>query len=77
MLHLARVMTKGALLRDESRGAHFKVKDLSAPLEGDNVLPRDDARFLKTTVAEFSSDGPKISYRPVDVSEIPPRARKY
>ena len=77
MLDLARVMTKGALLREESRGAHFKVKDLSAPLEGDNVLPRDDANFLKTTIAEYGSDGPRISYRPVDVSEIPPRLRKY
>jgi len=77
MLHLARVMTKGALQRDESRGAHFKVKDLSAPLEGDNALPRDDANFLKTTIAEYSADGPQISYRPVDVSEIPPRPRKY
>jgi succinate dehydrogenase / fumarate reductase flavoprotein subunit len=77
MIHLARVMTKGALLRDESRGAHFKVRDLAAPLDGDNVMPRDDARFLKTTIAEYSPDGPKISYRPVDVSEITPRARKY
>ncbi len=77
MLHLARVITKGALLRDESRGAHFKVKDLGAPLEGDNVFGRDDANFLKTTIAEYSPDGPKISYRPVDSAEITPRARKY
>jgi succinate dehydrogenase / fumarate reductase flavoprotein subunit len=77
MIELARVMTKGALLRDESRGAHFKVKDLSAPLEGDNVMPRDDASFLKTTIAEYSPEGPKITYRPVDVGEIKPRPRKY
>jgi succinate dehydrogenase / fumarate reductase flavoprotein subunit len=77
MFHLARVITKGALLRNESRGAHFKVKDLAAPLEGDNALPRDDANFLKTTIAEYSPDGPKISYRPVDSAEITPRARKY
>jgi succinate dehydrogenase / fumarate reductase flavoprotein subunit len=77
MLDLARVMTKGALLRDESRGAHFKVKDLEVALEGDNVMPRDDANFLKTTIAEYTPEGPKISYRPVDVSEIPPRQRKY
>ena len=77
MIDLARVMTKGALLRDESRGAHFKVKDLSAPLEGENVMPRDDANFLKTTVAEYTPEGPRISYRPVDVSEIKPRPRKY
>ena len=77
MIDLARVMTKGALLRDESRGAHFKVKDLSAPLEGDNVMPRDDANFLKTTIAEYSPEGPKITYLPVDVGEIKPRPRKY
>jgi succinate dehydrogenase / fumarate reductase flavoprotein subunit len=77
MIELARVMTKGALLRDESRGAHFKVKDLDVALDGDNVMPRDDANFLKTTVAEYAPDGPKISYRPVDVSEIKPRQRKY
>jgi succinate dehydrogenase / fumarate reductase flavoprotein subunit len=77
MIDLARVIARGALLRDESRGAHFKVKDLSAPLEGDNALPRDDEKFLKTTIAEYAPDGPKISYRPVDVSEIKPRPRKY
>jgi succinate dehydrogenase / fumarate reductase flavoprotein subunit len=77
MIDLARVMTKGALLRDESRGAHFKVKDLSAPLEGDNVMPRDDANFLKTTIAQYTPEGPKITYRPVDVGEIKPRPRKY
>jgi succinate dehydrogenase / fumarate reductase flavoprotein subunit len=77
MIELARVMTKGALLRDESRGAHFKVKDLDVALDGDNVMPRDDANFLKTTIAEYTPEGPKISYRPVDVSEIPPRQRKY
>jgi len=77
MIDLARVMTKGALLRDESRGAHFKVKDLSAPLEGENVMPRDDPKYLATTIAEYTPDGPRISYRPVDVSEIKPRPRKY
>jgi succinate dehydrogenase / fumarate reductase flavoprotein subunit len=77
MIHLARVITRGALLREESRGAHFKVRDLTTPMEGDNVYPRDDAKFLKTTIAEHSAEGPVISYRPVDISEIPPRPRKY
>jgi succinate dehydrogenase / fumarate reductase flavoprotein subunit len=77
MIHLARVITKSALLREESRGAHFKVRDLDGPMDGDNALPRDDANFLKTTIAEHSPEGPKISYRPVDVSEIPPRPRSY
>ena len=77
MLVLARVMTKGARLRDESRGAHYKVKDLSKGLTDENALPRDDANFLKTTIAEHTSDGPRISYESVDVSLIKPRPRKY
>jgi succinate dehydrogenase / fumarate reductase flavoprotein subunit len=77
MLVLARVMTRGALLREESRGAHFKVKDLAAPIDEKNILPRDDANFLKTTMAEHTADGPKITYAPVDTSLIKPRARKY
>ncbi|HEY6930859.1 MAG TPA: succinate dehydrogenase flavoprotein subunit [Thermoanaerobaculia bacterium] len=77
MLVIARVMTRGALLRDESRGAHYKVRDLAQGVDEANALPRDDARFLKTTIAEHSLDGPKISYRPVDTSLIKPRPRKY
>ena len=77
MIAIARVMTRGALLRDESRGAHYKVKDISRGIAEGNALPRDDANFLKTTIAEHTADGPKISYRPVDISLIKPRARKY
>jgi succinate dehydrogenase / fumarate reductase flavoprotein subunit len=77
MLVIARVMTRGALLREESRGAHFKVRDLAAPIDEKNALPRDDSRFLKTTMAVHGRDGPKITYAPVDTSLIAPRARKY
>jgi len=77
MLVLARVMTLGALRREESRGAHYKVRDLSAPIDDKNALPRDDANFLKTTIAEHTPDGPKLTYAPVDTSLIQPRARKY
>jgi len=77
MLVLARVMTRGALLREESRGAHFKVRDLAAPIDESNILPRDDANFLKTTMAEHTPDGPKITYAPVDTTLIKPRPRKY
>ena len=77
MLVIARVMTRGALLRDESRGSHYKVRDLAQGVDEANALPRDDARFLKTTIAEHSADGPKISYRPVDTTLIKPRPRKY
>jgi succinate dehydrogenase / fumarate reductase flavoprotein subunit len=67
MLELARVITLGALKRDESRGAHYKP-----------AFPeRDDANFLKTTKARWRSDGPELSYEPVDTSLIKPRPRKY
>jgi succinate dehydrogenase / fumarate reductase flavoprotein subunit len=67
MLELARVITLGALQRDESRGAHYKP-----------AFPeRDDAKFLKTTKARWSSDGPELSYEGVDTSLIKPRPRKY
>jgi succinate dehydrogenase / fumarate reductase flavoprotein subunit len=77
MLVLARVMTRGALLRQESRGAHYKVRDLEKGVTEENALPRDDANFLKTTIAEHTEDGPRITYAAVDTSLIPPRARKY
>jgi succinate dehydrogenase / fumarate reductase flavoprotein subunit len=77
MLVLARVMTRGALLRQESRGAHFKVRDPEKGVAEDNALPRDDAGYLKTTIAEHTPDGPRITYEPVETSLIPPRPRKY
>jgi len=67
MLHLARVVTLGALARDESRGSHYKPE----------FPKRDDANWMKTTVADFTSDGPKLRYEPVDVSLCPPVERKY
>ncbi|MFJ7920054.1 succinate dehydrogenase flavoprotein subunit [Lysinibacillus fusiformis] len=69
MLVLAKVMTKGALLRNESRGAHYKP----------DFPNRDDEQFLKTTMAKFdpTTGNPIITYQEVDVSLIPPRKRDY
>jgi succinate dehydrogenase / fumarate reductase flavoprotein subunit len=67
MLELAQVITLGARLRDESRGAHYKPE----------FPDRDDQRFLKTTLARIAPDGPRIEYEPVDTQYIAPRARKY
>jgi succinate dehydrogenase / fumarate reductase, flavoprotein subunit len=67
MLELARVITIGALRRNESRGAHYKPE----------FPERDDKNWLKTTKARWTSDGPELSYDPVDISLIPPRPRKY
>jgi succinate dehydrogenase / fumarate reductase, flavoprotein subunit len=67
MLELARVITLGALNRDESRGAHYKP----------DFPDRDDENFLRTTIAEYSGEGPVISYEAVDVSLVKPRKRDY
>ncbi len=67
MLELAHVITLGARLRDESRGAHYKPE----------FPDRDDERFLKTTLAAYTADGPRIDYEDVDIQYIPPRPRKY
>ncbi len=67
MLDLARVITLGALNRNESRGAHYKP----------DFPDRDDENFMKTTVAEYSAEAPVLSYETVDVSIVEPRKRDY
>ena len=67
MMQLARVITLGALNRNESRGAHYKP----------DFPERDDENFLKTTIAEYSDEAPVFSYEPVDISLVEPRERNY
>lgn len=67
MLELALVITKSALMRNEFRGSHFKPE----------FPKRDDANWLKTTIATYRPDEPEISYKPVDVSYIEPVGRDY
>jgi succinate dehydrogenase / fumarate reductase, flavoprotein subunit len=69
MLQLSRVIAQGAGMRDESRGAHYKP----------DFPDRDDKNWLKTTKAYFAPDAdePRFEFEPVDVSLIPPRARRY
>jgi len=66
-LELAICITACALDRNESRGAHYKPE----------FPQRDDERYLKTTMARWTPDGPEIHYEPVDVSLIKPRPRRY
>jgi succinate dehydrogenase / fumarate reductase flavoprotein subunit len=69
MLELSRTITLGALLRDESRGAHYKP----------DFPDRDDVNFLKTTKASFTGalEGPRFEYEEVDTQFIKPRPRSY
>ena len=67
MLELSRVITVGALRRDESRGAHYKP-----------AFPRrNDADWLKTTIATWSESGPQFSYEEIDISLAEPVERHY
>lgn len=70
MLELALVIVKGALLRDEFRGSHFK----------EGFSDRDDKNYLKTTIATYDAkkDEPVITYVPVDTRHLDkPAARDY
>ena len=67
MLNLARVITLGALNRNESRGAHYKPE----------FPERNDDEWLKTTIAEYSEESPVFSYEAVDIGLIEPRKRDY
>jgi len=67
MLILAGVITSGALCRNESRGAHYKP----------DFPERDDSNWLKTTRAKWVHGDIQLTYEPVDISQIPPRPRRY
>ncbi|MCB1181394.1 MAG: succinate dehydrogenase flavoprotein subunit [Chlamydiia bacterium] len=69
MLELSLVMTKGALLRDEFRGSHYKPE----------FPERDDEHWLKTTIATYNStqDEPMITYESVDTRHLEPTKRDY
>jgi succinate dehydrogenase / fumarate reductase flavoprotein subunit len=91
MFPLAKLILKGALQRDECRGAHYKP-DFAMPglhatdpaekrREAEQWCDRFEAntrRWLKSTVAKCGEGGePDISYQDVDTSLIPPRPRRY
>ena len=69
MLELAMIITKGALLRDEFRGSHFKPE----------FPERDDKNWMKSTIASYDpkSDEPNITYEPVDTPYLKPIQRDY
>ncbi len=91
MFPLARTIVKGALQRDECRGAHYKP-DFSMPSlkstdptgrrrEAEEWCDRFAAntkKWLKSTVASLQDDGePDLKYEDVDTSLLAPRPRLY
>jgi succinate dehydrogenase / fumarate reductase flavoprotein subunit len=67
MLEFARAIVQGALLRKESRGAHYMPE----------YPERDDENWLKTTKAKWTPEGPQFTLEDVDTSLIKPRVRRY
>lgn len=69
MLEVALVIAKGALLRNEFRGAHFKPE----------FPERDDENWLKTTIATYdpNESEPVITYEPIDLRHLDPIHRDY
>lgn len=67
MLELALVIVKGAHMRDEFRGAHYKPE----------FPERDDKHWLKTTIASYREGEPEIHYEPVDTRYFDPVKRDY
>ena len=91
MFPLAKTILKGALARDECRGAHFKPEFAMPGVEGTDPAERrreaeawcdrfeaNTRRWLKSTIAVLSPDGePQLTYEDVNTSLIPPRPRLY
>ena len=90
MFPLALTILKGALQRDECRGAHFKPDFAMPSLTSDDPAERrreaeawcdrfieNNRKWLKSTVASWSGQEPDIAYEDVDTSLIAPRPRLY
>jgi succinate dehydrogenase / fumarate reductase flavoprotein subunit len=67
MLDLAEVIVVSAISREESRGSHVRL----------DYPTRDDARFLKHTLAYKTPEGPRIEFSEVKITKYQPEERKY
>ncbi len=67
MIDIAEALVEGALARQESRGAHSR----------EDFPKRDDARWLKHTLAYQTPKGIELKYKPVAITKFEPKERKY
>jgi succinate dehydrogenase / fumarate reductase flavoprotein subunit len=67
ILDLAEVVVAGAMARTESRGAHART----------DFPKRDDANWMKHTIASYRPEGPQLSYSPVGYTRWEPKERVY
>jgi len=67
MLHIAETIVEGAIARKESRGSHFRI----------DYPERDDEHWLRHTLTYKTSDGCRLEYKEVKITNYPPKARTY
>ncbi|MEC4803482.1 MAG: succinate dehydrogenase/fumarate reductase flavoprotein subunit [Jaaginema sp. PMC 1079.18] len=67
LLIVGEIILTSALNRQESRGAHSR----------EDYTTRDDAKFLRHTLAYHSPAGIDIEYMPVVINRFEPKERKY
>jgi succinate dehydrogenase / fumarate reductase flavoprotein subunit len=67
LLDFSEVIAASALAREESRGAHYRT----------DHPERDDAGWLKHTLAYRSETGPLLEYKPVTITSYKPERRMY
>jgi len=67
LLDLAEIIMLGAINRTESRGAHFR----------EDYPQRNDARWLKHTIAGLKDGKVTLGYEPVSITRFPPEQRGY
>ncbi len=63
LLDVAETIVAGALAREESRGAHYRS----------DFPRRDDATWLKHTLAYRTSEGSSLKYAPVTITRFQPK----
>jgi succinate dehydrogenase / fumarate reductase flavoprotein subunit len=90
MIPIAQCILKGALMRDESRGAHYKP-DFSMPSltstepaerrrEAEkwcDAFDENTNKFLKSSICTWNGTEPDLTYEDVDTRLLPPRPRLY
>ncbi len=67
LIDTAEPIIYGALVREESRGAHSR----------EDFPKRDDKKWLKHTLVYKTDGKPKVDYKPVSITRFQPKERKY
>jgi succinate dehydrogenase / fumarate reductase flavoprotein subunit len=67
MVDLTEAITLGALLREETRGSHYRL----------DHPKRDDQNWLKHTLVSLKDGQPEVTYRDVQITKYQPQERRY